>query len=90
MVTRATRDKQQPPAPPDDRQVRLQPTKGDRPSVEIDSSTHGVDDRLRLLIDFLLHEVVELALHNFRELDLEGLNGTNGGETIISTESVDV
>ncbi|KAG9527140.1 isomerising glucosamine-fructose-6-phosphate aminotransferase, partial [Aureobasidium melanogenum] len=44
---------------------------------EVEATTHSVDDRLRLLEDLLLHEVVVTALHDLLELDLDGLDGTD-------------
>ncbi len=36
---------------------------------------HCVDRGLRLLVDLLLHEMVEFALHDFRKLNLKSLDG---------------
>lgn len=90
VVTGPTSDEEQPPAPPDHRKVGLQPSEGDGPAVEVDSSTHSVDDRLGLLVNLLLHKVVELTLHDLGELDLESLDGSDGGESVVLSESVDM
>lgn len=58
--------------------------------VKVDTTTHGVNDRLGLLVDLLLHEVVEGALHDFGELHLEGLDGSHGAETVVPSQPVDV
>ena len=78
MVTRPACDEHNTTAAADDREVRAQAAKGDFVRVEIDAPTHGVDDRLGLLVDFLLHKVVKLALHDLRELEFEGLDRTDG------------
>jgi hypothetical protein len=57
-----------------DGEVRTQAAQGDLVRVEVDTSTHSVNNRLRLLVDFLLHEMVKLALHDLRKLEFERLN----------------
>lgn len=90
MVRGSTGDKHDPPAPPDDTEVRLESSEGNGVRVKVDSPTHGVDDRLGLLVDLLLHEVVERSLHDSGELNLERLDGTDGGDSIVAAETVDV
>jgi hypothetical protein len=90
VVTSSTSDEQQPPTPPDDRQISLQTSEGDGPAVKVDSSSHGVDNRFRLLVDLLLHKVVELTLHDLGQLNLECLDGSDGGKSVVLSESVDV
>lgn len=58
----------------DDGEVGLEPTKGDLVVVKVDSSSHRVDDGFGLLVDFLLHKVVKLALHDLGQLNLERLD----------------
>ena len=78
----------------DDVEVSAETTKGDTMLVDVYTTTHGVDDRLRLLVDLLLHEVIELALHDLRELDLKGLDSTvlglRSAGVLVAAESVDV
>ena len=90
VVRGTARDKQQSSSPSDDREVRLQSTERDRVGVKVDSTSHGVDDRLGLLVNLLLHKVVELALHDLGELDLESLNRSNRRNGVVSPQSVDV
>jgi hypothetical protein len=90
VVTGTTSDKQKSSAPPNDRQVRLQSSQGDNPVIEVDTSTHGVDDRLGLLINLLLHKVVELTLHDLSKFDLESLDSSDGRESVILSQTVDV
>lgn len=45
-------------------------------SVKVNASSHGVDNRLGLLKDFLLHEGGEVALHDLLDLHLEGCDFT--------------
>ena len=40
-------------------------------SVKVDASPHGVENRLWLLEDLLLHEVLVVALHDLLQLHLE-------------------
>jgi hypothetical protein len=58
--------------------------------IKVDSSSHSVDDGFGLLVDFLLHEVVVLSLHDLGELDLEMLNSSDRRETVVSSKSVNV
>jgi hypothetical protein len=93
VVARSARDEHNTTAATDDGEVRAQTAKGDFVRVEVDAPTHGVDDRIGLLIDFLLHEVVELALHDLGELEFEGLNRADGTLLTVGltlAQSVDV
>ncbi len=65
-------------------------TELDLARVKVDTSTHGVDDRLWLLVDLLLHEVVERALHDLGKLHLEGLDGSHRAEAVVPSQSVNV
>ena len=56
----------------------------------VKTTTHGVDDGLGLLENLLLHEVVELALHNLLKLELKRLDCTNVGTTIGLFQTVNV
>jgi hypothetical protein len=66
--------------------------KGDLMVFEIDTTTHGVDNRFRLFIDFLLHKVIKGALHDFSKFDFQGLNGTSSrrGVFLGATDTMDV
>jgi hypothetical protein len=90
VVARSAGNEYQSSAASDGAHVLPQTTKGDCFVGNVETTTHGVDDRLGLLEDFLLHEVVELALHDLLELKLDGLNGSDIGGAIILGESVDV
>lgn len=70
--------------------VRAQATKSDSLVLDVQTTSHGVDDGLGLLEDFLLHEVVELALHDLLELKLKSLDGTDIGAAVGLLQSVDV
>jgi hypothetical protein len=78
MVTRPTSRENNPTTPTNSRQVRLQPTQSDLMLIEIDAASHGIDDGFRLLVDFLLHEMVKGALHDFSNLHFERLDGADG------------
>lgn len=58
--------------------------------IKVDSTSHGIDDRFRLFVYLLLHKVVKLSLHDLRELNLESLDGSNRGDSVIPSQSVDV
>ena len=60
----------------------------DRHVVEVDPSSHGVEDRLRLLEDLLQHERVERALHDLLNLHLEGRDLTEIGPLLRLTRSI--
>ena len=70
--------------------VRAQATERDGLVLDVQATTHGVDDGLGLLEDLLLHEVVELALHDLLELKLQGLDGSHVAAAIGLLETVDV
>jgi len=48
-------------------------------AVELDPSPHGLKDGVGLLMDLLLHEVVEPALHDMGHLHLQRLQHRRGG-----------
>ena len=58
-------------------------------AVKVDTPTHGVDDRLGLLKDLLLHIVLEAAFHDLGKLHLEGHDGTRGRDAVSAMASVD-
>lgn len=70
--------------------VGAQATEGDGLIVDVQAATHGVDDGLGLLKNLLLHEVVELALHDLLQLQLEGLNAAHIAAAVALLETVDV
>ena len=97
MVTRATSAERNPPAVTHDREVGAQPAKCDFVGVKVHPSTHGVDNRFWLLVDLLLHESIEFALHDRGNLKLERLNAPHGGDLagglvtfFLTAETVDV
>lgn len=63
-----------------DVQVSPQTTQRDLARVEVNTTTHGVDHGLGLLVNLLLHKVVELALHDGGDFEFESLDGPRGGE----------
>jgi len=93
VVAGPARDEDNTTASANDGEVGAQTAKGDFVRVEVNAATHGVDDRLGLLVDFLLHEVVELALHDLGELEFKGLNRADGALLTVGlalAQSVDV
>lgn len=79
-----------PPASTDGGNVRSETTEGHSLVGDVETTTHGVDDGLGLLENLLLHEVVELALHDLLELELEGLDGPHIGASIGLLKAVNV
>lgn len=97
MVTRPAGNEHQASAAAHDGEVSPQAAEGDFVGVEVDSPTHGVDDGLGLLVDLLLHEVVEFALHDRSDLDLERLDAASCrdlarclGLIILAAQTVDM
>lgn len=72
------------------RNVLTKTTQGDLLVDSIQTTTHCVDNGLGLLENLLLHKVVELALHDLLQLQLNSLDGTDIGGTIVLGETVDV
>ena len=93
VVARPARDEDDATAAADNGEVGAQATKRNFVRIEVDAPTHRVDDRLGLLVNFLLHEVVKFALHDLRELEFEGLNRADGALLTVGlalAKSVDV
>mgnify|MGYP001584252088 CR=1 FL=1 len=90
VVARPARDKDHAAAAAHDGQVRLEAAERDRVRVKVDAATHRVDDRLGLLVDLLLHKVVERALHDGRELNLERLDRADRRHAVVAAQAVDV
>ena len=65
-------------------------TQGDLLVDSIQTSAHGVDHGFRLLEDLLLHEVIELALHDLLQLQFNGLDGADIGGAIVLGQAVNV
>ena len=55
-------------------EVLAQATQANSVLDEVDAAPHRVDHTLRLLEDLLLHEVCELALHDFLDVVVQGLS----------------
>jgi len=70
--------------------VLLETTKSDGLVLGVKTTAHSVDNRLGLLENLLLHEVVVAALHDLLELNLNGLNGTDVGGARVLGQTVDV
>lgn len=90
MITSTASNEDDTTASSDGCNVRAETTKGDGLVLEIQTTSHGVDNRLGLLENLLLHEVVELALHDLLELELESLDGTDIGAAVSLLETVNV
>jgi hypothetical protein len=77
-------------ASPDCGEILAETTESDSLVDRVQTTTHSIDDGLWLLENLLLHEVVEAALHDLLELDLQSLDGADIGGTVILVETVDV
>ncbi len=51
--------------------IHLDASEDDSLGLEVDAAPHGVDHRLGLLEDLLLHERREVALHDLLDLHLQ-------------------
>jgi len=86
----ACRENNATPAP-DDGKVCTETTECDLIVVKVDTTTHCVDNGLGLLVDLLLHEVAELALHDFGDLNLERFEAASGwGLIAVATKAVNM
>lgn len=74
----------------DGRDVLLETTQSNSLVLNVETTTHSVDNGLGLLENLLLHEVVVTALHDLLELDLDGLDSTNVGGTRVLGQTVNV
>lgn len=83
-------DEDQTSAAPDGADVLAKSTEGDGLLLCVQATTHSVDNRLGLLEDLLLHEVVEATLHDLLELDLDGLDSTDIASAVGLGQTVDV
>ena len=91
MVRGSASDENHSSTPSNDTEVSLETSESDGVSIEIDTTSHRVDDGFRLFVNLFLHEVVKLSLHDRGEFDLEGFDGTDGGSgTVVTTETVNV
>lgn len=90
MITSTARNKDDSAAAADGRNVRAETAKGDSLVGGIETTSHGVDDRLGLLENLLLHEVIELALHDLLKLKLQGLDGAHIGAAVRLLKAVNV
>lgn len=90
VVAGAAGNKHHAAATTQSRQMGLESTQSHLVGVEVDTATHGVDDTLGLLVNFLLHEVVKVALHDGGQLDLKRLDGAGGRGMFVATQAVDV
>ena len=90
VVRGTASDENQTSAAPDGADVLPKSTECDSLLLGVQATTHSVDDRLGLLENLLLHEVVEAALHDLLELDLDGLDGTDVAGAVSLGQTVDV
>ena len=90
VVTGTTGNEDDTTAATDGRDILTKTTQGDPLVSYVQTTSHGVDNRFGLLEDFLLHEVVELALHDLLQLEFNGLNGADIRSTIVLSQTVDV
>lgn len=59
--------------------------------LKVDTTTHRVDHRLGLLVDFLLHKVIKRTLHDLGKFDFKSLDFSRSGRGVLfTTETMDV
>ena len=90
MVAGTTRNEDYSAASANGGDVGAETTESDGLVSNVEATSHGVDDGLGLLKNLLLHEVVELALHDLLELKLQRLDCADVRATISLLETVDV
>ena len=90
MIAGPARHEEEPSSSPDGWQIGFETTQHHSPRVEVHTASHRVYNRLRLLIDFFLHEMVILTFHDLGELNFEVLDRTYRREAIITSEAVDM
>jgi hypothetical protein len=90
VIARAAGHKDDAPRSTDDAEVGAEAAEGDAAGVKVDAPAHGVDDRLGLLVDLLLHKVIEGALHDGGELDHEGLDGAHGRDAVVLAQAMNM
>ena len=91
MVASAARRENDATSTADDGKICAETTEGDLIVIKVDTTTHCVDNRFGLLEDLLLHEMGELALHDFGYLDLERFEAASGGGLFaVTTEAVNM
>jgi len=74
-------------------EVRSKTTEHDFVIVKVDTSTHGIHDRLRLFVNLLLHEVIKLALHDRSNFNLQSFDAAcrrGIGLALVAAEAVDM
>lgn len=77
-------------APADCADVLSQTTESDGLLFHVQTTTHRVDNGFGLLENLLLHEMLESALHDLLQLDLDGLDSTDLAGAITLGEAVNV
>lgn len=75
MVGGTTSKEDQTPATSDGGDIVAKSSKDNLTSLKIDTTTHSVEDGLRLLVDFLEHVVGVSSLGDGVEFHLEGVDG---------------
>lgn len=90
VVGGTTSNEDQTSAAPDGADVLPKSTESHGLLLGVQATTHSVDDRLGLLKDLLLHEVVEAALHDLLELNLDGLDGADVAGAVSLGQTVNV
>jgi len=90
VVRSTASNEDQTSATPDGADVLPKSTKSHGLLLCVQATTHGVDDRLGLLEDLLLHEVVEATLHDLLQLDLDGLDGADVAGAVGLGQTVNV
>lgn len=90
MVTGSTSTKDDSATSTNGRKIGFQASKSDFSSLKVDSTSHGVDNTLGLFVDFLLHEMVKGAFHDFSNFHFKSLDGSDARQSIVTSQTVDM
>lgn len=72
------------------REIATQASQSDLVVLKIDTTTHSIDDRLRLLVNLFLHEMIKGTFHDLSKFHFQNMDRSGEGFTILASEAMDV
>jgi hypothetical protein len=90
MIASSTSTENNAPRASDVGQLRTQPSKHNGKLVEIDTTSHGINDTFWLLKDLLAHEMREVSLLDLGQFLFESLDRSNARHVVISSQSMNM
>lgn len=90
VVASAAGNEDDPPAAADGVDVLAETAECDLLVLDVQAAAHGVDDGLGLLKDFLLHKMVEFALHDLLQFEFNSLDGADVGGAVVLGQTMNV